>query len=648
MSAKIGSLFVDIALETGRFKAGINDAQSSMDRARRKMEGVASAIAGAFAIDAVADAVTRLREMSKAAIDAAGNLGEQAAALGISTTALQEYRYAATQVNLTNADVDTLFQQLTRRTGDAAQGVKESADAFKRLGIDIRDANGNVKDAATLMPEIADGLKRIPSEAERAAIMVDLFGRSGQKAAALFEGGSKGLAAYADAAHRLGIVLSEGEIAKADEVADKIAVLNYQIEAQSNKKLLQNADSILRFESALANLKLGAIDAVVTLDTAGTRIQKFMFELGRPMRETAREVASFAVSIPARLGDLATGAVNAMAGMVQRISQLVTGKLNSIWNGVLDKVEVVKKGFFGLYDATVGHSYIPDMVDGIEAQMARLQSVMVDPALRATDDAKAAFRALASDVSNIMDRLFPEIAKFLSLRNDLDTIDKGRLAGLLTPEQAQEASTRARAEARGTGRAEPVVLGTALPTVDWGKTMGAVLDDVIEKLGFAADKSKVATVRIADSFKDMAEKTLGALRKMTDAIKGGGFLDILDGIIGLGLQLGSIGVFGSKIAANINRAVPGYASGTDWHPGGMAMVGEKGPELVNLPRGSQVFSNNDTKNMLKDRQRIDVVPSPYFDVVVDGRVMRAAPSIAHGGAQIAGQQAMFARSRRLG
>lgn len=37
--------------------------------------------------------------------------------------------------------------------------------------------------------------------------------------------------------------------------------------------------------------------------------------------------------------------------------------------------------------------------------------------------------------------------------------------------------------------------------------------------------------------------------------------------------------------------LPGYASGTDFHPGGLAIVGEKGPELVNLPRGSQVIPN---------------------------------------------------------
>jgi phage-related tail protein len=38
--------------------------------------------------------------------------------------------------------------------------------------------------------------------------------------------------------------------------------------------------------------------------------------------------------------------------------------------------------------------------------------------------------------------------------------------------------------------------------------------------------------------------------------------------------------------------VPGFASGTNFAPGGLAWVGESGPELVNLPRGSQVIPNN--------------------------------------------------------
>lgn len=38
---------------------------------------------------------------------------------------------------------------------------------------------------------------------------------------------------------------------------------------------------------------------------------------------------------------------------------------------------------------------------------------------------------------------------------------------------------------------------------------------------------------------------------------------------------------------------PAYANGTDFHRGGMAIVGERGPEIVNLPRGSRVTPTND-------------------------------------------------------
>jgi hypothetical protein len=52
---------------------------------------------------------------------------------------------------------------------------------------------------------------------------------------------------------------------------------------------------------------------------------------------------------------------------------------------------------------------------------------------------------------------------------------------------------------------------------------------------------------------------------------------------------------GFGTADTINRqaraVVPGYASGTNSAPGGAAVVGERGPELVNLPKGSRVTPN---------------------------------------------------------
>lgn len=43
--------------------------------------------------------------------------------------------------------------------------------------------------------------------------------------------------------------------------------------------------------------------------------------------------------------------------------------------------------------------------------------------------------------------------------------------------------------------------------------------------------------------------------------------------------------------AHVAKLTYGYAQGTSFAPGGVALVGEMGPELVNLPRGSQVIPN---------------------------------------------------------
>lgn len=53
----------------------------------------------------------------------------------------------------------------------------------------------------------------------------------------------------------------------------------------------------------------------------------------------------------------------------------------------------------------------------------------------------------------------------------------------------------------------------------------------------------------------------------------------------------SIFSMGGGTLGSIFAAIPKYADGTNYHPGGMAIVGERGPELVNLPRGSQVIPN---------------------------------------------------------
>jgi hypothetical protein len=104
----------------------------------------------------------------------------------------------------------------------------------------------------------------------------------------------------------------------------------------------------------------------------------------------------------------------------------------------------------------------------------------------------------------------------------------------------------------------------------------------------AMDALKTAGVnalgKIADKLVSMAADNLWA--------------SAFGGSSGLGGFFGTLfgGGASSGLSAPQSILPPIYGDGTDNHPGGLAIVGDRGPELVNLPRGSQVIPNDVLRN----------------------------------------------------
>lgn len=81
--------------------------------------------------------------------------------------------------------------------------------------------------------------------------------------------------------------------------------------------------------------------------------------------------------------------------------------------------------------------------------------------------------------------------------------------------------------------------------------------------------------------------------------------EMLGDAIKKGVEEMVIAVTGNTIATNLNTVwtevltlvskIPFFADGTDSAPGGFAMVGERGPEIMHVPRGSQVIPNHKIK-----------------------------------------------------
>lgn len=271
----------------------------------------------------------------------------------------------------------------------------------------------------------------------------------------------------------------------------------------------------------------------------------------------------------------------------QGVKTWMLDKLGAIFDSVKRKIQMVEGAFRWLWDKVVGNSWVPDMVDGVQQHFGRLDGVMVKPAMDAVGKVNTAFAGLAGA--------------------------GGPFAGM-----------------------------------PGGQGVPGALAAISEAANDNADGVEAANVRIVKSLKEMADETLSKLSGLANAIKSGGFLGILEAVIGLGLQLGSIGAFGSKIASRINAPkVPGYANGTNFHPGGLAVVGERGPELVSMPRGSRVTPNGEWGG--GGKLQVEVVANNNgFGAIVRNHagqvVAEAAPSLMAGGAAVAGAQ--MARSKK--
>lgn len=234
-------------------------------------KAAAVAYIAAVGVQAVTGAISQGLEYASA-------LGEQAQQLGVTTNALQEYRYAATQVGLSAEEMDGALSQLTRRIGEGANGTKAQAEAFNALGVSLKDAEGNILNAGEAIPLIADGLAKIESPAQRAAILMDLFGRAGQKLEPLLSGGSAAVNQLRNAAHSLGVVLSERQIQQADETADKLAELNMVLRSNIAGAVSSNASSILALANALGQV-------VIFAGKAAEAYKRWMLEVGVRQRQ---------------------------------------------------------------------------------------------------------------------------------------------------------------------------------------------------------------------------------------------------------------------------------------------------------------------------------------------------------------------------
>ncbi len=192
----------------------------SFDGAVRNLTVGLTAVVGAATAASVA-----AFNLAQGAASYGDEVAKTARTIGIGGQALQEYRFALDRLGVSEGEATAGLDRFNRALGRAAAGGATEAGAFETLGINIRDASGNLRAMEDLLPEAADALAGITNEAERAAVAQDLFGRSGGRLAMALAAGGDEIERLREEFRLLGGGLSDEQLTAAEEFTDAMTNL---------------------------------------------------------------------------------------------------------------------------------------------------------------------------------------------------------------------------------------------------------------------------------------------------------------------------------------------------------------------------------------------------------------------------------------
>jgi hypothetical protein len=171
------------------------------------------------AIGAMAD---RAEGLVHEMISLGSSLQDTSQRLGISTGELQRWQFIAGQAGVSTGLLESVLGRMQRQAFATPR-------VFEQIGVRVRGANGEIKDASTLLEQTGRALAGIRNPAERAAQAQQIFGRQGRMLLPLFADGERGIQRLTARFRELGGGMSEDVVQSADDAGDALAEFDLSI-----------------------------------------------------------------------------------------------------------------------------------------------------------------------------------------------------------------------------------------------------------------------------------------------------------------------------------------------------------------------------------------------------------------------------------
>ena len=329
--AMIGKVAAVFTSDTSGLASGAKSAGASLGALEKSVGSMSRQLSVLTAIQvgkvfaniasSAVNAARSLVDMGAASAETIDRTSKLAQSLGTTYTEMAGLSLAA---ELAGQDMEVVAKGMTRAAvaiDEARQGTGRYVDAFGRLGIAVDDFEG--KSPAQQFELISDAIAGIEDPTERAALAVQIFGRSGAELVPLFNAGSGAIAQAREEAERFGTALTNEQASNVEAMNDAFTRAQTAIEGVIQQVVAYLAPAIEEVTNTFTTL-IG--------DIGGANIGN---TIGRAIIDAAVELAKFADKF-----------IPSMQDVFSYLSD-VGGQ----WNSVMEFGQRVFSGFAGIIDS---------------------------------------------------------------------------------------------------------------------------------------------------------------------------------------------------------------------------------------------------------------------------------------------------------
>lgn len=421
-----GTQFKNLQKQVALFNRSMQNVAATAGDVAGRIGGPFLALAGSVGFS-LQQAVTSFASTGDA-------LDKMSQRIGITAEQLQEFSYAATHAGAAPEDLEDALKDLGTHMAEIANGLDTSSSAFtlfQKLGIEMKDAAGNMRPVEQVFLDLADAIQRNEDPALRAKMAMATMGASGRKLIPMLAGGSDGLKQMAAQARGLGLVMSNDAVASAATMTDHMDDMRAVIGSVGNAIGAKLAPTVIRMSDrfrdlAAANREAFSLKFASVAERLAQTIEKIDFE------GIASAVLTFA--------DYAIRAFNAIGGfntVLYAMGAIMAGKtlmsVIALGSSILQMVQTFGALVTAARTAAVAMAGAFGPVGLVLTAVAAIAGVVIAnwdsiwPALKTGASAAADF------VGNVWNTVIPKFqAVFSSLLSIANSFFQGDISGLLS------------------------------------------------------------------------------------------------------------------------------------------------------------------------------------------------------------------------